>query len=64
MNGLTDVEKFTVICALHAAANKYLECASFIGISSNMRLNVRDSLVSQFNKQAADCVALVEKFED
>lgn len=57
-------ERRTVINALYTAAQRYRECASETAKMHAMNAKARESLVSQFTRQADECSALLEKLEE
>lgn len=61
MANLTSGERLTVINALYTAAEKYRECAKAVADSENPGIK---SLSSQFDRQAAELMPIIEKLEE
>lgn len=55
-------ELSTLAAALHTAAERYRDCAKVLA-ETDMAADAKARLVAQFERQIADCAALLERIE-
>lgn len=59
---LSDSETRIAVDALYSANSTYREAAKVV-LESNLGPDAKKRLIEQFEKQQADCTALIEKLE-